>query len=143
MGSGLEAAFEAGEARELALMYREWPFFRTFVSNVEMTLVKTDLSIARHYVDNLVPAEHRGLFGMITSEYTRTVSALRRVTRTDLLADRPVLRRTLAVRDAYLDPLNVLQVELLKRSRSGDPDEYQRGLLLTINGIAAGMRNTG
>lgn len=143
VGSGLEAAFEKGDGEELARMYREWPFFRTFVSNVEMTLVKTDLSIARHYVDNLVPVEHRGLFGMITSEYTRTVSALRRVTRTDLLADRPVLRRTLAVRDAYLDPLNVLQVELLDRSRSGDPDKYQRGLLLTINGIAAGMRNTG
>ena len=143
VGSGLEAAFEAGDNHELARMYREWPFFRTFVSNVEMTLVKTDLSIARHYVDNLVPAEHRGVFGMISSEYARTIAALRRVTRTDLLADRPVLRRTLAVRDAYLDPLNVLQVELLKRSRSGDPYRYQRGLLLTINGIAAGMRNTG
>ena len=94
VGSGLEAAFKAGHSHELARMYREWPFFRTFVSNVEMTLVKTDLSIARHYVDNLVPVEHRALFDMITSEYGRTVTALRRVTRTDLLADRPVLRRT-------------------------------------------------
>ena len=143
VGSGFEAAVAAGDGEELARMYREWPFFRTFVSNVEMTLAKTDLSIARHYVDNLVPSEHRSLFDMITAEYARTVAAIRRVTQTDLLADRPLLRRTLAVRDAYLDPLNVLQVELLQRSRSGDPDKYQRGLLMTINGIAAGMRNTG
>ena len=143
VGSGLEAVFAVGGGEELARMYGEWPFFRTFVSNVEMTLAKTDLSIARHYVDNLVPARYRGLFEMITEEYSRTIATLRRVTRTDLLADRPLLRRTLAVRDAYLDPLNVLQVELLQRSRSGDPQEHQRGLLLTMSGIAAGMRNTG
>ena len=143
VGSGLEAAFRSGDSEELARMYREWPFFRTFVSNVEMTLVKTDLSIARQYVDHLVSAEHHGMFDMISTEYGRTITALGRVTQADLLADRPILRRTLAVRDAYLDPLNLLQVELLQRSRSGDPDRYQRGLLLTINGIAAGMRNTG
>ena len=143
VGSGIEAVFANGEGAELARMYREWPFFRTFVSNVEMTLAKTDLSIARHYVDNLVPAGRRSLFDMITEEYSRTIVALREVTRTDLLADRPLLRRTLAVRDAYLDPLNVLQVELLQRSRSGDPEEHQRGLVLTMSGIAAGMRNTG
>ncbi len=143
VGSGFQAAFESGRGEELTRMYREWPFFQTFVSNVEMTLAKTDLSIARYYVDNLVPTEHRGMFEMITEEYSRTTTALRQVTKTDLLADRPLLRRSLTVRDPYLDPLNVLQVELLKRSRAGDPDRYQRGLLLTINGIAAGMRNTG
>lgn len=143
LGSGFEAAFEAGEGEELVRMYQEWPFFRTFISNVEMILAKTDLSIARHYVDHLVPPDQRGLFDMVVSEFSRTIDALRRVTKTDLLADRPVLRRTLAVRDAYLDPLNVMQVDLLQRARSGDPEKYQRGLLLTINGIAAGMRNTG
>ena len=143
VGYGFEAASAAGMGEELGRMYREWPFFRTFISNVEMTLVKTDLSIARHYVDNLVPAEHRHLFDMIADEYARTVAAVRRVTANELLADRPILLRTLTVRDAYLDPLNVLQVELLKRSRSGNPDRYRRGLLMTVNGIAAGMRNTG
>ena len=143
VGSGFEAAFAAGERDELARMYREWSFFRTFISNVEMTLAKTDLSISRHYVDNLVPVQHRGIFEMIAGEYARTITAVRRVTDTDLLADRPLLRRSLTVRDPYLDPLNVLQVELLKRSRSGDAERYRRGLLLTINGIAAGMRNTG
>ena len=143
VGSGFEAAFGAGLGSDLTRMYREWPFFRTFISNVEMTVAKTDLSIARHYVDNLVPAERRPMLEMIAAENARTVAALRRVTGADLLADRPLLRRALAVRDPYLDPLNVLQVELLKRSRSGDHERYRRGLLLTINGIAAGMRNTG
>lgn len=143
VGSGFAAAAEAGLEADLARMYREWPFFRTFISNVEMTVAKTDLSIARQYVDNLVPVGRRPMFEMITAEYALTVASLRRVTGADLLADRPLLRRTLNVRDPYLDPLNVLQVELLKRSRSGDPERYRRGLLLTINGIAAGMRNTG
>ncbi|MXZ68768.1 MAG: phosphoenolpyruvate carboxylase [Acidimicrobiia bacterium] len=143
VGSGFAAAAEAGLEADLARMYREWPFFRTFISNVEMTVAKTDLSIARQYVDNLVPVGRRPMFEMITAEYALTVASLQRVTGADLLADRPLLRRTLNVRDPYLDPLNVLQVELLKRSRSGDPERYRRGLLLTINGIAAGMRNTG
>ncbi len=143
VGTGFKAVLAAGDGEELRRMYREWPFFRTFVSNVEMTLAKTDLSIARHYVDHLVPARCRGLLDMIADEYSRTLATLRQVTRTDLLADRPLLRRTIAVRDAYLDPLNVLQVELLQRSRSGDPETHQRGLLLTMSGIAAGMRNTG
>ena len=143
VGSGLEAAFEAGLEADLAEMHREWSFFRTFVSNVEMTLAKTDLAIARHYVDNLAPVRHRGVFEMIAEEHDRTLGALRRVTQTGLLADRPLLRRSLAVRDPYLDPLNVMQVELLKRSRAGDPERHRRGLLLTIYGIAAGMRNTG
>ncbi len=143
VGSGIEAVCADGSEGELARMYREWSFFRNFVSNVEMTLAKTDLSIARHYVDNLAPVEHRGMFEMIAEEYDRTTAALRRITKAELLADRPLLRRSLAVRDTYLDPLNMLQVELLKRSRAGDPEKYRRGLLLTINGIAAGMRNTG
>ena len=143
VGSGLEAAFDAGLEADLAEMHREWSFFRTFASNVEMTLAKTDLAIARHYVDNLAPVRHRGVFEMIAEEHDRTVGALRRITKTGLLADRPLLRRSLAVRDPYLDPLNVMQVELLKRSRAGDPERHRRGLLLTIYGIAAGMRNTG
>ena len=108
-----------------------------------MTLAKTDLSISRHYVDTLTPVGRRPMFGMIVEEYERTITRLRQVTGTELLADRPLLRRTLAVRDPYLDPLNVLQVELLKRSRAGEQERYRRALLLTINGIAAGMRNTG
>ena len=143
-GSGLAACRAAGHGDELRLMYQDWHFFRTFVSNVEMTLTKTDLSIARHYVERLVDPSMHHLFDAVVDEYHRTEAEIRAITGTELLAEKPMLRRTLAVRDAYLDPLNVLQVEMLHRSRSGlSNEELQRGLLLTINGIAAGMRNTG
>tara|TARA_B110000438_G_C15642224_1_gene575857 strand:+ start:114 stop:491 length:378 start_codon:yes stop_codon:yes gene_type:complete len=125
-------------------MYEDWNFFRTYVSNVEMTLTKTDLTIARHYVERLVDPSLHHLFEVVVNEYYRTIDEIHAITGADLLDEKPMLRRTLAVRDAYLDPLNVLQVEMLHQSRAGRADkELQRGLLLTINGIAAGMRNTG
>ena len=99
---------------------------------------------ARHYVERLVDPSLHHLFDTVVDEYHRTVGEVKAITGEDLLAEKPMLRRTLAVRDAYLDPINVLQVEMLHRSRAGEvSEELQRGLLLTINGIAAGMRNTG
>jgi phosphoenolpyruvate carboxylase len=147
VGSGLAAAREAGLAGELIAMNAGWRFFANFLGNVEMTLVKTDLSVAEHYADALVPTELRHILPAIQAEYARTVDEVLEVTGQSALLDgNPVLRRTLEVRDAYLAPLHDLQVALLKRVRAtpGEPDdELRRALLLTINGIAAGLRNTG
>ncbi len=111
-----------------------------------MTLFKTDLDIAHRYVELLVEPQHRRVFHMVTEEHDRTVEEVLRLTGQDeLLATNPLLQRTLRVRDTYLDPINYLQASLLARARSGSSADPQlhRALLLTVNGIAAGMRNTG
>jgi phosphoenolpyruvate carboxylase len=145
VGSGLRAARSAGYGDLLAEMVEEWSFLRTFVSNVEMTLSKTDLDISASYVAELVDSEHRGLLDVIREEYETTIEEVFGLLGTEeLLEDSPLLQRTLEVRDIYLDPINYLQVSLLARSRAGeDTPELDRALLLTVNGIAAGMRNTG
>ena len=149
VGSGLTAAIDAGQLDEMREMFANWRFFKTFLSNVEMTLSKTDLGIARTYVETLVPPEHQHLLGVIEQEHEQTLTAITDITGSGLLADLPVLKRTLEVRDAYLDPLNALQVNLLENMRAGAmTDEtserrIRRALLLSINGVAAGLRNTG
>jgi phosphoenolpyruvate carboxylase len=149
IGTGIQAARKAGYGDLLGEMARAWGFFQTFLSNVEMTLAKTDLDIAGRYVASLVPSEHRVLLDLIRAECELATEELLAVRgRPELLDDLPLLRRTLSVRDVYLDPINYLQVSLLARSRAGESGDelgrdIDRALLLTINGIAAGMRNTG
>lgn len=146
VGSGLLAAREAGYGDTLDEMMREWHFFRTFVSNVEMAVAKTSMRIAARYVANLVDPSVSSIFGSISEEKERTEEQLKRLTREARLLDgSPWLLRALETREPYLEPLHHLQVMLLARSRAAPESDpaLRRALLLTINGIAAGLRNTG
>ncbi len=148
VGAGLAAVRDAGLGDVLDEMYDGWHFFRTFLSNVSQTLVKTDLRIARHYVDTLVEPRLRHLVDVVETEHDATVREVLAVTReTSLLGHNPLLAQTLQVRAAYLDPISYLQVTLLRRWRAGESGErdeqLRQALLLTVNGVAAGLRNTG
>ncbi len=143
VGTGLASARDHED--DLREMYRSWPFFRSFLDNVAMTLAKTDLDIAARYVAALAPPGTRHLLDEIRDEHTLAVEGLLRVTGDAVLLERePLLKTTLEIRDNYLDPLHHLQIQLLQRYRDGEDDpDLERALLTTVNGIAAGMRNTG
>jgi phosphoenolpyruvate carboxylase len=145
LGSGLRAARDAGYGDVLDEM-RQWAFLTNLLGNVEMTLAKTDLRIAGFYVAELVDPTLHPIFDDIVAEHDRTQREVLGLIGSNVLLERhPILRNTLAVRASYLEPLHHLQVELLsQRRRTEEPDaDLHRALLLTVNGIAAGLRNTG
>jgi phosphoenolpyruvate carboxylase len=136
----------AAGAELLARMWREWPFFRAMLSNLDMLLAKADLSVAARYKDLLADTRlAEEIFGRIGAEFDSTVKALFAITGADaFLAANPSLARSIRNRFPYLDPLNHLQLELLKRHRAGGAEERVRsGIHLSINGLAAGLRNSG
>ena len=147
---GIEEAI-ADEDREISHeMYRAWPFFRSTLELMEMALAKADAGIAAHYDRHLVPSDQQDLGAMLRARLQRAIDVVIEVTgHQPLLANNPVLRRSIDVRNPYVDPINLLQVELLRRLRGArDAQAHEttwlrRALLVTINGVAAGMRNTG
>ena len=149
---GTGTAFEeyiAGGDEQLQVLqdlYRRWPFFRTVLSNMAQVLAKSDMGLAARYSE-LVEDEtlRRRVFDKIVAEHGRTIRMHKLITgHDDLLADNPALARSVFNRFPYLEPLNHLQVELLRRYRSGDTDELvQRGILLTMSGLATALRNSG
>lgn len=127
-------------------MYQTWPFMQTLLSNMDMVLAKTDIGIASRYAELVTDDNLRDhVFGRICEEWERCKKWLFSITgNTELLQDNPTLARSIHNRTPYIDPLNHLQVELLRRYRSGeDSDEVKRSIHLTINGVTAGLRNSG
>ncbi|PKU25274.1 phosphoenolpyruvate carboxylase [Telmatospirillum siberiense] len=130
----------------LQRMHRDWPFFRTLLSNMDMVLSKSDLTIAQRYAKLVEdPALGTRIFERIKEEWLLTRQHLLAITgQDDFLADNPLLARSMQNRFPYLDPLNHLQIALLRRYRAGESDDrLKRGIHLTINGVAAGLRNSG
>ncbi|PZO05500.1 MAG: phosphoenolpyruvate carboxylase [Alphaproteobacteria bacterium] len=143
---GFGSAIEAADMAELQAMAKEWPFFRTAIQNMEMIMAKSDMKIARRYA-RLVPDANLGatIYGEIKAEWDRTRDAVLTITgQTELLGGQPELDRLIRLRMPYVEPLNHVQIELIRRRRAGDTDPRVReGILLTINGVAAGLRNSG
>jgi phosphoenolpyruvate carboxylase len=154
VGTALEDFLARGRSAQLELlreMYREWPFFQSTISNIEMTLAKSDFQIARQYAARTPDRSlGRRIFKLLEDEYQRACRVVLQITgEKHLLDNAPVLQRSIAVRNPYVDPMSYLQVELLARKRArgkGKDKEEEKllyAILLTINGIASGMRNTG
>jgi phosphoenolpyruvate carboxylase len=151
---GLGSAFEAWAGTDeerwelLRTMYREWAFFKTLVDNAQLALRGADMLIARVYATLAAPGDREAVFPRLREEYRRTEAALCRLTgQADLLDEAPWLQRSIRVRNPYIDPMNYVQVALLRRLRSETPGADAEGLgdavRLSVNGIAAGLRNTG
>jgi phosphoenolpyruvate carboxylase len=147
---GCGSAFAAVDRRELRRLCEEWPFFRSLVENLEMTLAKSSLEIAAGYLELVEPGPDRErLFGEIRAEHARTVSAVLEIVDAQELLDRhPVVQRSVRLRNPYVDPMNAVQIELLRRYRDptasdSDREEVRRPLLRSVAGIAAALRNTG
>ena len=145
VGEALQEAVDRGQGDELEAMYRRWPFWRSTLDLIGMVMAKADMRIAACYDEWLVPAELQPFGEALRRRFAAATGALMAVTgHDDLLAGNPVLRRSIDVRNPYVDPLNIVQAAVLRRCRDSAEDAaLHDALLVTVNGIAAGMRNTG
>lgn len=145
VGAALEDALAAGAEDELRAMYRDWPFFRSTLDLIEMVVAKASPEITAFYDAALVPAQLRHLGDTLRADLARTTRVLLQVTGHEHpLESNPVLRRSIDVRNPYVDPINLVQAEVLRRLRAPDADPALfDAFLSTVNGVAAGMRNTG
>ncbi|RZL99683.1 MAG: phosphoenolpyruvate carboxylase, partial [Variovorax sp.] len=146
----LESAATPAQRKErealLQRMYAQWPFFRTLLSNMDMVLAKSDLALASRYAELVADRKLRlKVFGMIEAEWRRTSDALTLITGAkQRLEGNADMQRSVNHRFPYIDPLHHLQVELMRRYRAGEGGErLQNGIHISINGVAAGLRNTG
>jgi phosphoenolpyruvate carboxylase len=146
VGTGLERGRHDFGEELLQAMDREWPFFSATVANAEMALAKSDLAIAERYAGLVGHPELRArIWERIQTEHERSTREILRLTGQDRLLDRePVLRRSIDQRNPYVDPISFVQVELLRRLRTGSaPESTLRAILRTVNGIAGGLKSTG
>lgn len=145
VGAALEEALRSGQHGQLRTMYRNWPFMQSALDLISMVVAKADMRVAACYDEWLVPDALRPLGEDLRRRFAAATRAVLAVTgHDDLLATNPVLRRSIDVRNPYVDPLNIVQADLLRRFRDHPEDDTLRdALLVTVNGIAAGMRNTG
>jgi phosphoenolpyruvate carboxylase len=142
----LGGASGRGETDRLREMYRDWPYFRSLIDLFEMVLAKADARIAAEYDRRLVPAPLQPLGVELRERLARAFAAVLELTgHRELVEGNPVLRRSIDVRNPYVDPINLTQVEIVRRLRAGagDDEGLRHAFLVTVNGIAAGMRNTG
>jgi phosphoenolpyruvate carboxylase len=154
LGSALDAILKRGPKgrKLLRAMHASWPFFQTLIDNAQLTMRKADMTIAALYADLVEdPKIRRRIFGLLQAEFARTEAAILATTgQRQLLAREPVLLKSVQLRNPYIDPLNYLQVEMIRRLRTGEQkmsaeetEETRRVIELTINGISGGLKNTG
>ena len=146
---GLDRMHSGDRLDALAHLYRTWPFLTSLLDNAELVLAKTDIGVARLYARLAKNPGDDARWAAIEGEYERAVALLLRVTgRERLLDDAPVIQRSIALRNPYVDSLSEVQVRLLARLRTLEPDDPERPVVLrlvqlTVNGVAAGLQNTG
>ncbi len=142
--SALQTAIETGKLERLHEMYAEWPFFTSYIDMLEMVLSKSDSVIAEYYAERLVPDALQPLGEELRGRLMGTIDKVLKIKQTGkLLADFPLIRRSINVRNPYIDPLHFLQAELLYRDRNSPNERLEQALMVTMAGISAGMQNTG